>query len=135
MRALVFVVSFLCFLLYLYNGRKVQGRRGEEEAPGGRTQRPERARSAPERSREVEENIYHDERLDLLRQMLRAAAAEVERAERRLDHLENLNQYGAVVNEKNIKRAEADLYKARRKRLTITNQIHAILRAEEKARG
>lgn len=57
----------------------------------------------------------------------------VEREERRLEYLNTLNQYGAVINDKNIRRAEADLYKARRKKLTIVSQIHSVQKAAEQA--
>lgn len=76
---------------------------------------------------------YYSIKLDTLSKMLQSASEEVEREERRLDYLTTLNQYGAVINEKNIRRAESDLYKARRKKLTIVSQIHSTKREAEQA--
>ena len=95
----------------------------------------ENAPKAEKRPIRGEDDLFYGDQLETLRKMLQAAEEEVEREERRLDYLKNLNQYGAVINEKNVKRAEESLYRARRKQLTIANQTRATMMAIKKARG
>lgn len=114
MKLISFLFSLLLFFAYLLNNEIKR----EED--------PKQTQETTETAGEKNANIsnFYDKRIKTLNKMLRAASAEEEREQAKLNHINTLNQYGVVVNDKNVKRVESDLYKAQRKRLDIEKQLY-----------
>lgn len=112
MKILSFLFSFFLFSVYLLNHRKREEQPQQQQIPHD-TATSEKAYKE-----------YYSSRIETLHKMLEAAIEEEQREQAKLNHIKTLNQYGMVVNDKNRKRTEADLYKAQRKRLAIENQIY-----------
>ena len=123
MRAAAFIFSLLCFLLYLYNNRRPRHCRGREAATIPKEQPP------------ATEAQFFRERIKALETMRARAIAEENTAAAALAHDENMNSFGAVVNERTLKRKRAELYTAQRKRLAIETQLHKARQGLNKAIG
>lgn len=121
MRAAAFIFSLLCFLLYLRNNRTRWRGGGQEAARDNGNPEAEKAYKAP----------YRDGITETLETMLRRAVDDENRAAAIVEHSEHINQYGAVVNDRTLKRQRQELYTAQRKRIAIENQLY---RAREAAR-
>ena len=89
---------------------------------------------ANERRKQAEEDyLFFDNRVKDLNIMLSEAMTAEETARRKLEEVNQLNQNGAVINDKNAERARRDLYQQQRRRMTIENQLHAATRGRLKA--
>ena len=147
----VFFSTFCCFLLFLYNNyipkepRKSKPQRqpkptkplyvnGELKTAEAATKQPPRQNwKTPERIQQETEYEFYNNRLHTLETMLTAAAAAENKATDKLLTSYDLNQYGSVISEKVIKRAESELYTAQQKRLRIENQLQQARRGRHKA--
>lgn len=115
MKIISFLFSLLLFLIYLYNSKRKRG--------NGTTAAKSTIETETEKA-PIKDYDFFSDRLNTLHEMRKSAREEEKRAESKLNHILDLNQYGIVVNEKNLKRAERELYIARRKRLAIEKQIY-----------
>lgn len=118
MKLIFFIASLLLFLAYLT---------GEEEREDDSRQ------EAQERGGEA--YYYFNNRLSTLRPLLQEAIKEENKAREKLSQIEELNSFGAVINDKNVKKAQREVYQAIQKRLTIEQQIYTAERGKNKARG
>ena len=126
------VISVLIIAVFLYCKR-----RGRAEAPPGVHYDREALQSAIEQNKrreaaELDYKFFSGRVSDLEIMLVEAEAAEAE-ARRALDHIEQLNRGGAVVNDKNAERARRALYQQQRRRLSLENQLHAARRGKAKA--
>ena len=71
-----------------------------------------------------EEQYITDDRLKTLYTMYETITAQEESAQEKIDRINYLNQYGSIVNEKNKKRAENELYRIQQRKISIENQIN-----------
>lgn len=76
---------------------------------------------------------FYTERFRTLYAMLEDVIEEERRGEEKVKRIKELNKYGVVVNDKNVEKANRELYSARRKKLQIQNQIMSTAKAQ--ARG
>lgn len=119
MKTLSFIFSLLCFLLYLYNIRR--GSKGNIKTDPQKEKAP-----INEIGASTKQNISVDNRLETLYKMLATAEAQEIAQQSRIERINNLNQYGVVVNEKNEKRAYDELYRIQQRKISIENQIKRI---------
>lgn len=82
-----------------------------------------RARREERRALEAD-YTYFRSRLDTLYLMLEEAQADEEKKRARMEQINDLNSYGAVITGKAEEQARRLLYQARQRRLTIEQQIH-----------
>lgn len=115
MKLAFFLLSLFLFLWYIWNNF-LKGKRRKRETPQSKT-----AESA--NSSTIAEDFYSN-RLQVLYSMLDEAREDEAREEDRVNHIKELNQFGVVIGEKNEKKANTELYRARQKRLNIENQIY-----------
>lgn len=73
-------------------------------------------------------NAIEDNRLLTLYKMLETAEAQEIAQQSRIERINNLNQYGVVVNEKNEKRAYDELYRIQQRKISIESQINRIVK-------
>lgn len=121
MKLIFFIVSLLLFLTYLTREERGGEETEETEETGGRE--------------EGGAYSYYNRRLNTLRPLLREAIEEENKAREKLLQIEELNNYGAIVNDKNVKKAQREVYQATQRRLTIEQQIFTATRGKNKARG
>ena len=152
-KGLSFTVSFLLFLWYIYNN---YGFKEEKKKPkptkqtkpikplyiNGKLKQPQttteekpinRNWKTTERLQQEEEYYYFNNRLKMLESMLNTVKESEKKAEDKILTYYNLNQYGVVINDKTIKKAENELYTAQQKRLRIENQLQTAKRGRIKA--
>ena len=127
MKLIFFIVSLLLFLTYL-TGEEGGGEREKQKSNNS----PISAHIPQERE---EAYSYYKRRLDTLRPLLREAIEEENKAREKLLQIEELNNYGAIVNDKNVKKAQMEVYQTTQRRLTIEQQIFTATRGKNKARG
>lgn len=118
MKTAAFIFSLLCFLLYLYNSNRGKGKYIKEDPK--REKAPIIEKEAP-----IIENSSEN-RLTTLYEMLRIAEQQEESQKERILRINELNQFGVVVNEKNTKRAYDELYRIQQRKIAIENQIARI---------
>ena len=121
MKLILFIVSLLLFLTYLTREERGGEETEETEETGGR--------------KEGGAYNYYNSRLNTLRPLLREAIEEENKAREKLLQIEELNNYGAIVNDKNVKKAQREVYQTTQRRLTIEQQIFTATRGKNKARG
>lgn len=128
MKLIFFIVSLLLFLTYLT---------GEEGGGDGNKQKYNNSPISAHIPQEREEEAYnyYNRRLETLRPLLREAIEEENKAREKLLQIEELNNYGAIVNDKNVKKAQREVYQTTQRRLTIEQQIFTATRGKNKARG
>lgn len=121
----IFNLSVFSYLwkTYIRGGRKKPKKAAQ---PRNDWKTPERV--AVENDYQFFNNRYHT-----LYGMLQTAIAAEEKTQVQLDKIYDLNQYGAVVAEKVVKRFENELYTAQQKRLRLENQLHTARRGRDKA--
>ena len=118
MKTAAFIFSLLCFLLYLHNTSRRRGKRVNTDP---------KQENAPiiEKGAPIGENISSIEnKLKTLYEMLAIAEKQEEAQKERIYRINELNQFGVVVNEKNQKRAYDDLYRIQQRKISIENQIN-----------
>lgn len=149
---LIFIATLLCFLRYIYNNFGFKEEKQQTPPKKPKTVKPlyingqlktatEQPQQQPSRDdwktpeRQVVENDYtfYNTRYHTLKTMLQTATATEIKLQKHLDDIYNLNQYGAVVADKVVKRFENELYTAQQKRLRIENQMHTARRGRDKA--
>ena len=121
MKLIFFIVSLLLFLTYLTREERGGEETEEKEETGGRE--------------EGGAYNYYNRRLNTLRPLLREAIEEENKAREKLLQIEELNNYGAIINDKNVKKAQREVYQTTQRRLTIEQQIFTATRGKNKARG
>ena len=121
MKLIFFIVSLLLFLTYLTREERGGEETEKTEETGGRE--------------EGGAYNYYNRRLNTLRPLLREAIEEENKAREKLLQIEELNNYGAIVNDKNVKKAQREVYQTTQRRLTIEQQIFTATRGKNKARG
>lgn len=126
------IIAVLVVAVFLYCKR-----RGRAEAPPGGYYDREALRGVIDQNKrreaaELDYKFYAGRVSDLEIMLAEAEAAEAE-ARRALEHIEQLNRGGAVVNDKNTERARRALYQQQRRRLSLENQLHAARRGKAKA--
>lgn len=126
MKLIFFIVSLLLFLTYL------TGEEGGEEKRKNNNM-PIFAHIPQEG--EEEAYSYYKRRLNTLRPLLRQAIEEENKAREKLLQIEELNNYGAIVNDKNVKKAQREVYQLTQRRLTLEQQIYTAERGKNKLRG
>lgn len=126
-----FSVSFFPFLLWLCFALS---RPGKPAAPAPRP-RPVPAKPAQPAAREMVPGSaeFYYSRLDELYHDLQAAREIEDAARGKVNNNNQLNQYGAVVSQKNVEKALCMLYAAEKRRRTIENEIVKTLKTIEKA--
>lgn len=129
MKLIFFIVSLLLFLTYL------TGEEGGEEKRKKRKNNNLPISAHIPQEREEEAYSYYKRRLETLRPLLREAIEEENKAREKLLQIEELNNYGAIVNDKNVKKAQREVYQTTQRRLTIEQQIFTATRGKNKARG
>lgn len=124
LKFLAFAFSLSLFLLYLHCERKkLKLIKIEEEKTTQET---------PTITKTINTDFY-TERFRTLYAMLEDVIEEERRGEEKVKRIKELNKYGVVVNDKNVEKANRELYSARRKKLQIQNQIMSTAKAQ--ARG
>lgn len=126
MKLIFFIISLLLFLTYLTReegGREIE--KGNNNAPIS-THIPQGREEA---------YSYYKRRLNALRPLLRQAIEEENKAREKLLQIEELNNYGAIVNDKNVKKAQREVYQLTQRRLTLEQQIYTAERGKNKLRG
>lgn len=116
MKLISFMFSLLCFLLYLHNTSRGRGEHIETDP---------KEKNAPiiEKGAPIGENSSSENRLNTLYEMLSIAERQEEAQKERIFRINELNQFGVVVNEKNTKRAYDELYRIQQRKIAIENQI------------
>ena len=137
-KALVFTSSLLLFLFYLFveDERKAKKKRIETQRTKTRCQYDLNNVLTSESTEQVqkeEEYNYYSERCKTLEIMLISAIKAENKIQEKLLTYYDFNQYGVVINDKTIKRAENELYTAQQKRLRIENQMQTAKRGKIKA--
>ena len=147
-----FLVSVLLFLLYFYNnfGFKeekkpkpqkpktpakplyINGtlRTAEQKAADPE---PRKEWKTPERLQQEEEYHFFNDRIHTLEAMREATLEAETKAEAKVAAIYEVNQYGVVVNDRSVKRAENELYTVQQKRLRVENQLQTARRGRSKA--
>lgn len=118
MKTAAFIFSVLCFLLYLHNIKK-------GSKANIKTDPPKEKAHISEIGAYISQN-NSDSRIETLYKMLETAQEQEIAQQARIERINQLNQYGVVVNEKNEKRAYDELYRIQRRRISIENQINRI---------
>ena len=129
MKLIFFIISLLLFLTYL------TGEEGGEEKRKKRKNNNVPICAHIPQEREEEAYSYYNRRLETLRPLLREAIEEENKAREKLLQIEELNNYGAIVNDKNVKKAQREVYQTTQRRLTIEQQVFTATRGKNKARG
>ena len=132
MKINAFLFSLLLFLWYIKNQHRGQSRaEAVQRCPRGSGSRAEeqKPQQAQQKRRTAAGGAVIQSQLKTLYSMRREAIIIEGRAQSNLDHIRELNQYGAVVNAKTEEKAQNALLLAQRRKLAIENQI----RAAEKA--
>ena len=116
MKTTAFIFSLLCFLLYLHNTSRRRGKYVNTDP---------KQENAPilEKGAPIGENSSSENRLNTLYEMLSIAERQEEAQKERIFRINELNQFGVVVNEKNTKRAYDELYRIQQRKIAIENQI------------
>lgn len=116
MKIISFMFSLFCFLLYLHNISRGRGKHIETDP---------KKENAPiiEKGAPIGENSSSENRLNTLYEMLSIAERQEEAQKERIFRINELNQFGVVVNEKNTKRAYDELYRIQQRKIAIENQI------------
>lgn len=134
-----FSVSFFPFLLWWFFALS---RPGKPAAPDvvDKKQRPrpvpaKTAQPAQPAAREAVPGSvdFYYSRLDELYHDLQAAREIEDAARGKVNNNNKLNQYGAVISQKNVEKALCMLYAAEKRRRTIENEIVKTLKTIEKA--
>lgn len=137
MKIVIFIFSVMLFLLWLIREgrRKKQGHNKspclcsdlKEGAIENIQQRQEK------QARSKREYDFYINRIKELNEIKQRATATEEQARKNYNHLLSLNQYGSIINDRQITRAENVLFQAQRKRMTVDNQILIAERGKNKA--
>ena len=119
MKTAAFIFSLLCFLLYLHNSNRGRGKHITTD---------QKRENAPiiEKNAPITENGSSENKLNTLYEMLSIAERQEEAQKERIFRINELNQFGVVVNEKNQKRAYDELYRIQQRKVSIENQIARI---------
>ena len=87
-----------------------------------------------ERRKQAESDFhFYCNRVNDLEIMLWEATTAEQTARAKLEHIDSMNQSGAVISDKATDKARRDLYQQQRRRLSLENQLHAAERAKAKA--
>ena len=119
MKIAAFMFSLFCFLLYLHNTSRGRGKHIKQDT---------KEEKAPiiEKGAPIGENSSNENKLNTLYEMLSIAERQEEAQKERIYRINELNQFGVVVNEKNTKRAYDELYRIQQRKISIENQISRI---------
>ena len=130
-----FVSSLFCFWLYIRNAYGLKRRKKPKTATAAATPTtpPRNDWKTPERQALENDYSFYNTRYHTLETMLDTAIAAERKTRAKLDEIYDLNQYGAVVADRVVKRFESELYTAQQKRLRIENQLHTARRGRDKA--
>lgn len=138
MEIIAFLFSLALFLLWCIQEGKRKRKQERNASPCLCIDLQERAIEDVEKrkgrqSQAEREYRFFLHRITELEEMKARAAAEEEQAREHYNKLVDLNRYGSVINERQITRAENNLYRTQRRRMTIDNQIIVAERAKNKA--
>lgn len=149
---IIFFATLMCFLRYIYNNFGFREEKqppppkreklikplyinGELKTPGTTQPQPQPRNDwkTPERIAIENDYEFFNSRYHTLYTMLQKAIITESKLQKHLDEIYDLNQYGAVIADKVVKRFENELYTAQQKRLRLENQLHTARRGREKA--
>ena len=124
-KIIAFLFSFVPFLLWLRGaGRRRYTVPDTETEPAPIVDNePEPGRGSACRECLPGSGDFYRERIRELYADLTSARNDEDRARGMVEHMENVNQYGAVINQKTIDRARRELYAAQHRRRAIENDI------------
>ena len=131
-----FSVSFFPFLLWWFFALSRPGKPAAPAVVDKKPRpRPEPVTPAQPAAREMVPGSvdFYYSRLDELYHDLQAAREIEDAARGKVNNNNQLNQYGAVVSQKNVEKALCMLYAAEKRRRTIENEIVRTLKTIEKA--
>ncbi len=134
-KIIAFLVSFVPFLLWLRGaGRRRYTVPDTETEPAPIVDNtPEPGQGSYFRECLPGSGDFYRERIRELYTDLTSARNDEDRARGRVEHMENVNQYGAVISQKNIDRERRELYAAQHRRRAIENDIMKTEKALERA--
>lgn len=124
-KIIAFLVSFVPFLLWLRGaGRRRYTVPDVEPEPAPIVDNtPEPGQGSAFREFLPGSGDFYRERVRELYADLTSARNDEDRARGRVQHMEEVNQYGAVISQKNIDKARRELYAAQHRRRAIENDI------------
>ena len=138
MTTVIFIFSVLLFLLWLIREGRRKKKQGQNKSPCLCSDLKEAAieniqQEKERQARAKKEYEFYIDRIKELQEIKQRALTAEQQARQHYNTLKSFNQYGSVINERQITRAENTLYHAQRKRMTIENQILIAERGRNKA--